>query len=173
MVDRHYRSLTRLCPIRARTQGGFTLVELMVVIVIIGTLAAVALPSFLKQAARSKQARALSYVGTVNRAQQAFFMENARFANSTAELGIGENYAPDDYVYTVNSQNQGLDLTSTQAIPINPALRGYAGVVFTTVDPGGMARMSAVICQGTTDTAPSPTPVTVGNEVQITNCNNL
>ncbi|HSM84387.1 MAG TPA: type IV pilin-like G/H family protein [Nodosilinea sp.] len=154
-------------------QRGFTLIELMVVIVMIGILATVAIPSFLSQAARSKQARALKYLGLVNRAQQAFFVENHRFAASTAELGVGDEHAPADYTYTTTLAEAGMDLTSTQAIPTNPALRGYAAVVFTTVDPSGMARLATVICQGNTATTPSPTPVTVGGEVQIADCNTL
>lgn len=154
----------------ACNQQGFTLIELLVVIVIMAVLASIALPSFLNQAARSKQARALMYVGLINRAQQAFFVENDRFANSIAELGFASGNAPPDYTYTVTSQIEGIKVTQTQAIPTNLALRGYAGLVFTTVDPSGGARLATVICQGDTATAPSPTPVAVAGQVQISGC---
>lgn len=165
------------CPKQARprpvpNQRGFTLIELLVVIGIVGTLAAIAVPSFLSQVARAKQARALNYIGLVNRAQQAFYMENTRFATSIGELGVTDGMAP-DYIYTITSSTAGLNVTSAKATPLDPALRGYAGVVFTTVDPGGTARTSMVICQGTAATTPTPTPVQVAGEVQITNCNNL
>ncbi len=165
------------CPNRARPltapdQRGFTLIELLVVMVIVGILAAIAVPSFLSQVARAKQARALNYIGLVNRAQQAFYMENTRFAISIEELGVTDGMAP-DYIYTIPSA-AGPNVTSTQASPVDPALRGYTGVVFTTVDPGGAARTSMVICQGAAATTPTPTPVAVAaGEVQITNCNNL
>ncbi|MGB3202570.1 MAG: type IV pilin-like G/H family protein [Nodosilinea sp.] len=152
-------------------QQGFTLIELLVVVVMVGVLTSIALPSFLNQAARSKQARALMYVGLVNRAQQAFFVENNRFANSIAELGFASGNAPPDYTYTVTSQTEGIKVTQTQAIPTNLALRGYAGLVFSTVDPGGGARLGTVICEGDTATAPSPTPTAVAGQVQISNCN--
>lgn len=153
--------------------GGFTLIELMVVIAIVGILAAVAIPSFLNQAARSKQARALAYIGMVNRAQQAFFVENTRFATSAAELGLANNSASPDYTYTLTSGGGGLEITSTQAAPINPALRGYAGVVFATVDPSGLARLGTAICQGDTAAVPTPTPITVAGQVEIADCNTL
>lgn len=155
------------------SRQGFTLLEMLVVVVILGVLASIAVPSFLNQVARSKQARALMYIGLVNRAQQAFFVENERFATSTAELGFAANHAPPDYTYTVTAQTGSIEVTETRATPTNPALRGYAGLVFTTRDPGGDARLDTVICQGNTAIAPSPTPVTVAGQVQIDNCNTL
>ncbi|PSN13475.1 hypothetical protein C7293_15765 [filamentous cyanobacterium CCT1] len=155
------------------SQRGFTLIEVLVVVVILGVLASIALPSFLSQAARSKQARALMYIGLVNRAQQGFFVENNRFAASTAELGIVDNHAPPDYMVTVTAQTGSIEVTETRATPTNPALRGYAGLVFTTLDSGSDARLGTVICQGNPATTPAPNPVTVAGQVQIANCNTL
>ncbi|MBD2231443.1 type IV pilin protein [Phormidium tenue] len=171
MVDLSgYKFTRRPFFVPVQRERGFTLIELMVVVVILGVLATVALPSFLNQAARAKQARALKYIGMVNRAQQAFFVENSRFATSTTELGFTNENAPLDYTYTITAGVSGLEITSTQATPTNPALRGYAGVVFATVAPSGLARLGTAICQGSTADVPTPTPITVAGQVQIANC---
>jgi prepilin-type N-terminal cleavage/methylation domain-containing protein len=65
---------------------GFTLIELLVVIIIVGVLAAIALPSFLNQIGKARGSEAKSNLGTINRSQQAFRLERNTFANAITDL---------------------------------------------------------------------------------------
>jgi type IV pilus assembly protein PilA len=69
------RSIARLQRAMCK-QDGFTLIEILVVVLIIGILAAVALPSFLGQTARANDAAAKTQVGTLQTAMKEFAMDN-------------------------------------------------------------------------------------------------
>jgi type IV pilus assembly protein PilA len=59
-----------------RAQDGFSLIEILVVVLIIGILAAIAIPSFLGQTARANDAAAKTQVGTLQTAMKEFAMDN-------------------------------------------------------------------------------------------------
>ncbi|MBE9063599.1 type IV pilin-like G/H family protein [cf. Phormidesmis sp. LEGE 11477] len=118
-----------------KANGGFTLIELLVVIIIIGILSAIALPSFLNQANKAKQSEAKTYIGSMNRAQQAYYMENGTMATNArfAQLGLGIKAQTDSYDYSIvdgtAEPNGSIPFVAAEAAPRDAALKLYAGGV--------------------------------------------
>ncbi len=64
-------------------QAGFTLIEVMTVVVIVGILAAIAIPNFLRYRAHAMQAEARSNLGAIYVGEVSFFTERKDFGNFT------------------------------------------------------------------------------------------
>ena len=71
---------------KASNTSGFTLVELIVVVVIIGILSAIAIPSFNNASDKAKQKEASTLLASYAKAAQAFYTENSEVADSVSDL---------------------------------------------------------------------------------------
>ena len=67
---------------------GFTLIELMIVVAIIGILAAIAIPNFIRFQARSKQSEAKSNLKSMFTAERSFYQEKDRYSSYINEIGF-------------------------------------------------------------------------------------
>ncbi|NPC74499.1 prepilin-type N-terminal cleavage/methylation domain-containing protein [Corallococcus exiguus] len=71
-----------------RKKGGFTLIELMIVVAIIGILAAIAIPNFMRFQAKSKQSEAKTNLKALYTAQKAYFGEKDAYLIDFKKLGF-------------------------------------------------------------------------------------
>jgi type IV pilus assembly protein PilA len=128
---------------------GFTLIELLVVIIIIGILSAIALPSFLNQANKGKQTEAKTYVGSMNRAQQAYYLENNTFANQSnfGTLGLGIATQTVNYKYDISSSGTSTVTNQAQTVLPNAPLKSYIGGVMVGTTGTSEATTLAVLCE--------------------------
>ena len=102
---------------RAQSEKGFTLIELLVVILIIGILAAIAIPAFLGQRARAQDTGAKSAAREAQTAMETYYTDNQNYQASAANLKDIEeslNSAPgSSLVVTPGDKGYTVEVTST------------------------------------------------------------
>ena len=148
---------------RKQSEKGFTLVELLVVIIIIGILAAIALPNFLNQGAKAKQTEAKQNIGLINRTQTAYRSENQGFADTFDKLATGTltgtagDATTSNYSYTLVG---GTDSTTITAQARDGALKAYSGGNGRFSNSQSQSVIASVLCEAITPgtgTATAPT----------------
>jgi type IV pilus assembly protein PilE len=72
----------------ARSQAGLTLLELMIVVVIIGILAAWAIPSYREYTTRSHRAAAQAFLQDIANRQAQYMLDTRSYATSVAALAL-------------------------------------------------------------------------------------
>ena len=86
------------------------------------------MPNLLTQKTKPKQSEAKGYVGSMNRAQQAYFLENNDFSNSVEKLGLGIKTQTGNYDYA--TRGLASKAAFNYGIARNSNIKSYVGGVF-------------------------------------------
>jgi type II secretion system protein G len=105
-----------------RSRRGFTLIELLVVVVIIGVLAAIAIPKFQSTKGKANAASLKSDLRNLATAQEAYFYENLAYTTNTAALNVTLTSGVTITWGTVGTAGWAAKVTHPLAYPIECAI---------------------------------------------------
>ncbi len=94
---------------RIDKQNGFTLIEIMIVVAIIGILAAIAAPAYMQYVSKAKRSDAIAGLQQVAAYQEKQFVANKKY---TADA-TGYSTPDGEYTVTVAIQNAGMNFVAT------------------------------------------------------------
>lgn len=127
-----------------RVRAGYTLIELMVVVVIVGVLAAVAIPAFRGYIMRSRTGEASTFLGVIKLRQAAYRAEFGQYAGFNADVAaIG--WVPGDATVMSDGREMAFPATPVAVGPPEAASPFWAIGAF----PDGMVRFGYGIVAGT------------------------
>ncbi|MBK8889101.1 MAG: type IV pilin protein [Dechloromonas sp.] len=105
---------------RPAVQRGFTLIEVMIVVAILGVIAAIAFPSYMESVRKSRRADAKSALMAASQAMEKYFTERQTYATATLGSNATDVYpttSPDGYYTLSFSVASTASAYSLQAAP--------------------------------------------------------
>jgi len=106
-----------------KTSNGFTLIELMIVVVIIGVLAAIAMPAYQDYGKRARRADAKSALLDAGLNQEKWRANNSSYAATTVSVWSNTGALSLDGYYTINAVSGTVTQFSITATPVAGGLQ--------------------------------------------------
>jgi len=104
ITDAAVRGTGLAAPLRAMARNGFTLLELLIVMALIGLLATIAIPKVINTKARSRVAAMKSDLRNLVTAEENYFAEHMKY---TTDLGLDYHYSPGNRPPTITLTPDG------------------------------------------------------------------
>ena len=111
----------------SRMRRGFTLIELLIVVVIIGIVAAIAIPKFNNTKGKANAAALRSDLRNLASAQEAYFYEHSAYADSPALLKLNSSPGVILTIVSASASGWSAKVTHPQSYPLTCAI--FAGTV--------------------------------------------
>ncbi|KPV97249.1 Fimbrial protein precursor [Pseudoalteromonas sp. P1-9] len=93
--------------------AGFTLIELMVVVAIIGILTAIAYPSYVDYLYKGSRAEAMSSLLDIANRQEQFYADNHKYTASLSDLGVISTSDSGLFTLTLTSDGSSFSVTAS------------------------------------------------------------
>jgi prepilin-type N-terminal cleavage/methylation domain-containing protein len=106
---------------------GFTLIELLVVIIIIGILAAIAIPIFLNQRKKAVASSMKEDLHTIATAEETYYVDNQAYFNGTGVPADLKTSTGNAFAYTVDANHYCIVATNAGADPATLVYNSAAG----------------------------------------------
>ena len=103
---------------------GFTLIELMIVVAIIGILAAIAIPNFMNYQCKAKQSEAKANLGTIRTNEEAYRAEYDTYKADLNAIGFTFSGTP-RYSYGFSGTTDSANFTATATASLNGKNDGW------------------------------------------------
>ena len=107
-------------------RGGFTLVEIMIVVAIIALLAAIAVPGFLRARKRSQASKIINDLRLIDAAMDQYAIETSKKSGDTVAIADWTNYLKKDTVLYATGQDLFGDDYGDQTVDSHPSVPANA-----------------------------------------------
>lgn len=144
----------RILPVSplARAPRGFTLVEIMLALIVVGILAAVALPAYQQMVQKSRRSDAIAMLTAVQQAQERWRANRTSYTSRLSDLGFSSGSSPKGY-YEIALSNVGTSTYTVTATPVSTGAQSSDSQCASL----GIAVSGGQVSYSSTDSASQPT----------------